>query len=97
MNIRQLNSLYWPINSYFIPWLLILYELYKKKEARAMGKSILANISPPTCEKSGLELGLTQAAGPLGNLAARQTDRQRASLSGKGENTTSEKESQERP
>jgi hypothetical protein len=36
-----------------------------------MGKSILANIPPPTCEKSGLELGLAQAAGPLGNLAAR--------------------------
>jgi hypothetical protein len=26
------------------------------------------------CEKSGLELGLAQAAGPLGNLAARQPD-----------------------
>ncbi len=26
------------------------------------------------CEKSGLELGLAQAAGPLGNLAARQAD-----------------------
>jgi hypothetical protein len=48
-----------------------------------MGKSILANIPLPTCEKSGLELGLAQDAGPLGNLAARQTDRQRASLSGK--------------
>jgi hypothetical protein len=57
--------------------------LYKKKEARAMGKSILANIPPPTCKKSGLELGLAQDAGSLGNLAARQTDRQRASLSGK--------------
>jgi hypothetical protein len=31
--------------------------------------------SPPTCEKSGLELGLAQAAGPLGNLVARQADR----------------------
>ncbi len=75
---------------------MILYELYKKKEARAMGKFILINIPPPTCEKSGLELGLAQAAGPLGNLAARQTDRQRASLSGKGESATSERESQER-
>jgi hypothetical protein len=56
--------------------LVILYELYKKKDARAMGKSILANIPPPLCEKSGLELGMAQAAGPLGNLAARQTDRQ---------------------
>ncbi len=56
--------------------LVILYELYKKKEARAMGKSILANIPPPLCEKSGLELGMAHAAGPLGNLAARQTDRQ---------------------
>jgi hypothetical protein len=27
------------------------------------------------CKKSGLELGLSQAAGPLGNLAARQADR----------------------
>ncbi len=49
-----------------------------------MGKSFLANIPPPTCEKSGLELCLAQDAGPLGNLVARQTDRQRASLSGKG-------------
>ncbi len=57
--------------------------LCKKKEVRAMGKFILANIPPPTCEESGLELGLAQDAGPLGNLAARQTDRQRASLSGK--------------
>jgi hypothetical protein len=70
--------------------------LYKKKEARAMGKSIPANIPPPTCEKSGLELGLAQAAGPLGNLVARQTDRQQASLSGKGESATSVRESQER-
>jgi hypothetical protein len=70
--------------------------LYKKKEARAMGKSILANIPPPTCEKSGLELGLAQAAGPLGNLAARQTDQQQASLFGKEESATSARESQER-
>jgi hypothetical protein len=48
-----------------------------------MGKSFLANIPPPTCEKSGLKLGLAQGAGLPGNLAARQTDRQRASLSGK--------------
>jgi hypothetical protein len=75
---------------------VILYELCKKKEARAMGKSILANFPPPTCKKSGLELGLAHAAGPLGNLAARQTDRQQASLSGKGESATSAKESQER-
>jgi hypothetical protein len=85
MNIQYLKSLYWPIKFYFISWLVILYELYKK-EARAMGKSFLANIPHLCkCEKSGLELGLAQAAGPLGNLAARQPDRQRASLSGKGE------------
>ncbi len=40
-----------------------------------MGKSILADIPPPMWEKSGLELGLAHAAGSLGNLAARQTDR----------------------
>jgi hypothetical protein len=28
-----------------------------------------------TCEKSGLELGLVLAAGPLGNLAAEKADR----------------------
>jgi hypothetical protein len=28
-----------------------------------------------TCEKSGLELGLALAAGPLGNLAAKKADR----------------------
>jgi hypothetical protein len=49
-----------------------------------MGKSFLATIPPPTCEKSGLELCLAQDASPLGNLAVRQTDRQQASLSGKG-------------
>ncbi len=75
---------------------MILYELYKKKETRPRGKSILANIPPPTCEKSGIDLSRAQAAGPLGNLAARQTDRQQASLSGKGESTTSARESQER-
>jgi hypothetical protein len=96
MNIQKLNPLYWPNKFYFISLLVILYELHKKKEARPMGKSILANIPPPTCEKSSLELGQAQAAGPLGNLAARQTDWQQASLSGKGESTTSARESQER-
>jgi hypothetical protein len=33
-----------------------------------MGKSFLANIPPCTCEKSGLELGLAQDVGLLGNL-----------------------------
>ncbi len=75
---------------------MILIQLYKKKEAQAMEKSFLANIPPPSCEKSGLELCLAQDAGPLGNLAARQTDRQRASLSGKRESATSARESQER-
>jgi hypothetical protein len=51
---------------------VILIQLYKKKEAQGMGKSFLANIPPPTCKKSGLELCLAQDAGPLGNLAARQ-------------------------
>jgi hypothetical protein len=55
---------------------VIFIQLYKKKEARAMGKSFLANIPPPTCKKSGLEICLAQDAGPLGNLAARQADRQ---------------------
>jgi hypothetical protein len=36
------------------------------------------------CEKSGLELGLAQAAGTLGNLAARQPDRQIASKLARG-------------
>jgi hypothetical protein len=39
---------------------------------------------------------MAQDAGPLGNLAARQTGRQRASLPGKGESATSARESQER-
>ncbi len=51
MNIQQLNSLYGPIKFYFISWPVILYELYKKKEARATGKSFLANI-PHLCAKS---------------------------------------------
>ncbi len=64
-----------------------------------MGKFFLANIPPPTCKKSGLELYLAQDAGPLGNLAARQADRQQklaSSLSGNGESATSARESQER-
>ncbi len=51
---------------------MILIQLYKKKEARGMGKSFRANIPPRTCEKSGLELCLAQDAGPLGNLVPRQ-------------------------
>ncbi len=44
MNIQQLRLLYWPFNSFYSLPSFILYELYKKKEARAMGKSILANV-----------------------------------------------------
>ncbi len=55
---------------------MILIQLYKKKEAQAMGKLFLAKILPPMCEKSGLELCPAQDAGPLGNLVARQADRQ---------------------
>ncbi len=61
-----------------------------------MGKSSLP-IFPHLRAKSQAESSaMAQAVGPLGNLAARQTDRQRASLSGKGESATSERESQER-
>jgi hypothetical protein len=42
--------------------------LYKKKEARGMGKSFLANIPPPTCEKSGLDLGHGSSCRPSGQL-----------------------------
>ena len=93
MIFQQLSSCYWPFKFYFNSLNVILIQLYKKKEARSMGKSFLANIPPPTCEKSGLELGLAQAAGPLGNLAARQADRQASCLSGNGESATSERES----
>ncbi len=75
---------------------MILIQLYKKKQARGIGKSFLANIPPPTCEKSGLELCLAQDAGPLGNLAARQADRQASCLSGNGKCATSERESLKR-
>jgi hypothetical protein len=45
-----------------------------KKEARAMEKVILVNIPELfTCEKTGLEFGLAQAAGLLGNLVARKS------------------------
>ncbi len=73
----MLRSLHWTVEFYFSLLNVILIQLYKKKEARAMGKSFLANILTPMCEKSGWELGLAQDAGPLGNLAARETDRQR--------------------
>jgi hypothetical protein len=53
-------------------------------------------IFPYIVRKSGLELGLAKDGGPLGNMAARQADRQRASLSGNGESATSARESQER-
>jgi hypothetical protein len=96
MNIQQLSSWDWPFKFYFNLLNVILIQLYKKKEVRGMGKSFLANIPPPTCEKSGLELCLAQDAGPLGNLEARQADRQASCLSGNGESATSERESWKR-
>ncbi len=46
-----------------------------------MEKAILACIPDCLCAKSGLELGLAQAAGPLVNLAARKSrPAKRASL-----------------
>jgi hypothetical protein len=54
-----------------VRYFLFCTIILMKKEARAMEKAILANIPQLlTCKKSGLELGLAQAAGPLGNLAA---------------------------
>ncbi len=64
MIFQQLNSCYWPFKFH----LNSLKTILLKKEARAMGKSFLANIPPCTCEKSGLELGLVQDGGRLGNL-----------------------------
>ncbi len=45
--------------------------LYNKERSLGCGESDPYEYSRLlTCEKSGLELGLTLAAGPLGNLAA---------------------------
>ncbi len=96
MNIQYLSSLYWPINSFSSSLSFILYELYKKKEARAMVKAILANI-PRLRVKSQAKssawpkLLALWATWLPGNLTG-----QRASLSGKGESTASERDSQER-
>ncbi len=87
------SSCYWPFKFFFNSLNVILIQLYKKKEARGMGKSVPANIPPCTCKKSGLELCLAQDAGLPGNLAARQADRQASRLSGNGESATSERES----
>jgi hypothetical protein len=71
MITQQLNPLYWPIKIYSISLLVISYELYKEERSPSYGEIHPANIPPPMCEKSGLELGLAQVAGPLGNLAVK--------------------------
>jgi hypothetical protein len=66
MNIQQLNPLYWPFKFYSISSLMILY---KKKEARGMGKSFLGNIPHLRAKSQAESSAMAQAAGPLGNLA----------------------------
>jgi hypothetical protein len=61
----------------------VVDDFIYEERSPSYGEIYPCQYSPPTCEKSGLELGLAQDAGPPGNLAARQTDRQRASLFGK--------------
>ncbi len=63
-----------PLILTLVCYFLLCTNIYMKKEARDTEKAINANI--PDClsaKKSGLELGLAQAACPLGNLAARKS------------------------
>jgi hypothetical protein len=74
MNIQYLRSLSSPVDSYFSSLLSILYEYLYEERSPGYGESDQFEYSRLlTCEKSGLELGLAQAAGPLGNLAARKS------------------------
>jgi hypothetical protein len=73
MNIQWFRKLSCPVDSYFSSLLSILYDSLNEERSPGYGESDPCKYSRLlTCEKSGLELGLAQAAGPLGNLAARK-------------------------
>jgi hypothetical protein len=56
--------------------LSILYEYLYEERSPGYRESDQCEYSRLLkCKKSGLELGLAQTAGPLGNLAARKADR----------------------
>ncbi len=74
MNLQQFRKLSRPANS-CLGLLLSIFDEYINEE-RSPGESDPCVYSRLlTNEKSGLELGLAFAAGPLGNLAAEKADR----------------------
>jgi hypothetical protein len=74
MNIQWFRKLSRPIDSYFSSFLSILYDYLNEERSPRYGESDPCQYSRLLmCKKSGLELGLAQAAGPLGNLAARKS------------------------
>ncbi len=77
-----LESCLAPLILTLVRYFLFCKNIYMKKESPGYGESEPCQYSRLlTCKKSGLELGLAQAAGPLGNLAARKSwPAKRASL-----------------
>ncbi len=74
MNIQQFRKLSRPVDSYFSSVLSILYDYLNEERSPGYGESDPCVYSRLLmCEKQGLELGLVQAAGPLGNLAAKKS------------------------
>ncbi len=75
MNIQQFRKLSRPANSYFDSLLSIFDDYINEERSPGYGESDPSKYSTLlTCEKSGLELGLALAAGPLGNLAVEKAD-----------------------
>jgi hypothetical protein len=69
MNIQWFRKLFRPVDSYFSSLLSILYNYLNEERSPGYGESDPCQYSRLlTCEKSGLELGQAQAAGPQGNL-----------------------------
>ncbi len=76
MNIQQFRKLSRPIDSYYSSLLCILYDYLNEERSPGYGESDPCIYSRLLMrEKSGLELGLAFAAGPLGNHLAKKADR----------------------
>jgi hypothetical protein len=74
MTVQWFRKLSRPVDPYFSSILSIMYDYLNEERSPGYGESNPCEYSRLlTCEKSGLELGLALAAGPLGNLAARKS------------------------
>ncbi len=79
MNIQLFRKLSHQDDSCFFSLLSIFDVDMNEERSPGYGESDPCEYSwLLTCQKSGLELGLALAAGPLGNLAAKKADRPKA-------------------